>query len=290
MNAETSLDGTTYFETGQVACWDCTDAVVGAAPKHPASDAADFDVPAPGTYTIQDAPQTLTYPALHVPWPFSLSVGASVACVGEDRSVACWGTMSRPVQSTMCDAGWLGNTVRFRRQSGALRVAAPTNDAGAFDDTVVFSLDDDGRVWPVTAESVGLPRAVDVAAGGHLTYERTGAASGYGEPSVAITGGHVCALLADGRVACWGHDRFARGRSLRAFEAPAVQMAVGADEACAVLRDGTVSCWGTREAAEVPHVTDVVRVRIASHDPTFMCAVTRVGSVLCWGPGAGVRK
>ncbi len=82
-------------------------------------------------------------------------------------------------------------------------------------------------------------------------------------PAVALSAGafHTCALLADGKVRCWGFGGngrlgYANTDSIGDNEPPeavnpvdlgperAVAIAAGGDHTCALLEDGTVRCWG----------------------------------------------
>ena len=65
----------------------------------------------------------------------------------------------------------------------------------------------------------------------------------------------VCALLATGRVMCWGRNKHGQlGNGTRtSSEIPvqvtgitnAVDVSVSQDQACALLADGTIACWET---------------------------------------------
>ena len=82
--------------------------------------------------------------------------------------------------------------------------------------------------------------------------------------SVVAGAGHTCALLADGRVKCWGHnqngelgqgDSLSRGAAAGEMGAAlpfvdlgqgvkATALAAGFNHTCALLSDGKVKCWG----------------------------------------------
>jgi alpha-tubulin suppressor-like RCC1 family protein len=121
---------------------------------------------------------------------------------------------------------------------------------------------------------------------------------------VATGSSHVCALVSDGRVACWGSNSAGqcggRGHArVRPRPVPGVtdaaSLALGSSYSCALLRDGTVACWGNNEhgqlgrgntdesdgsARPVSALTDVVQVESGS---VHSCALTASGTVLCWG-------
>jgi alpha-tubulin suppressor-like RCC1 family protein len=74
---------------------------------------------------------------------------------------------------------------------------------------------------------------------------------------VSVTAGeaHVCSILRDATVECWGSD--GDGELGRGLQGPpqgpgpvpglttVVELALGADHACALDRSGAISCWGS---------------------------------------------
>jgi hypothetical protein len=96
-----------------------------------------------------------------------------------------------------------------------------------------------------------------------------------GGTAIAITAGlnHTCALLADGRIRCWGdggvgqlgHDATTnigdgQGADLsieNAKDVPlggrALAVTAGAGHTCALLTTGTMRCWGTGTEGELGH-------------------------------------
>jgi hypothetical protein len=132
---------------------------------------------------------------------------------------------------------------------------------------------------------------------------------------------HTCAVLADGRVGCWGwttygklgdgtgnpntegtlldpavrqHPVFALGIS------DAVQVATGHHHTCSLSRTGHVMCWGWNRAGQLGSGSSasfsmrpelVARLEDAIHvcaGASYTCAVRRTGNVVCWGRGPGV--
>lgn len=102
-----------------------------------------------------------------------------------------------------------------------------------------------------------------------------------------------CALLDDGRVACWGRNEAGHlGRDAGAWSATAqpvdgVAGAIALDRTCAVVSDGGVRCWGPA-AALSGEEGGVIRVPLppasavrSSED--LACAVVSGGSLSCWG-------
>lgn len=105
------------------------------------------------------------------------------------------------------------------------------------------------------------------------TGSTTNVSLGTGASVVAVAGGqyHSCALLADGRVKCWGanvfgssgvgdtfrHDGRAAymGNNLPAVDLgpgrTAKKIYVGGDHSCAILDDDTVKCWGSNVTGQL---------------------------------------
>ena len=146
-----------------------------------------------------------------------------------------------------------------------------------------------------------------------------------GDPSVEfIATGNLtsCAILANGRVACWGDNRFGQaGSQRRVVGAPCYQpceavpyivptdmgrvvnLSMGRWHACAVNRQGAVYCWGANGYNQTGAVSDDVPCsiyrRACVREPTRVqglppivdialgehhsCALDEQGSVWCWG-------
>lgn len=100
----------------------------------------------------------------------------------------------------------------------------------------------------------------------------------------------ACALLENGRVACWGPRAEAtRGPTdASAYGVPeieaAVDLAVGDSRACVLRVDGTVHCFllGQRNAQpeQVPELSSVAEIVSGSY---HLCALGTDGVVKCWG-------
>ena len=139
---------------------------------------------------------------------------------------------------------------------------------------------------------------------------------------VAVSGGgfHTCALLADGRVQCWGRntgDPDARGGgqlgdpAFNGFASAmpvevtgittAIAVAAGGFHTCALLANGTVQCWGQNDQGQLGNGTVDPPTPLAPRNPTpvtvnriadaiaisaggwHTCALLRNGTVRCWG-------
>ncbi len=126
------------------------------------------------------------------------------------------------------------------------------------------------------------------------------------------TGPHTCALLTNGKVACWGENNEGQlGTGNRNdSEVPVLvdggalsskvvtQIATGTNHTCALIAGGTVSCWGwnfagelgigNTERSEVPvlvaggALTGEIVTEITTGS-SFTCALIAGGTVSCWG-------
>jgi alpha-tubulin suppressor-like RCC1 family protein len=126
-------------------------------------------------------------------------------------------------------------------------------------------------------------------------------------PAVAVATGQpfTCALLATGKVWCWGGgpltvNGFDDGRELL-LGGKAVSIAVGWGHGCAVMEGGGVRCWGEGKFGKLGYgnVADVVDPVTAGDVPlggpakavapgnNHTCALMMSGAVRCWGEGTG---
>jgi len=120
---------------------------------------------------------------------------------------------------------------------------------------------------------------------------------------------HVCALLEDGAVRCWGQNNGGElgygndesgGLQTPAtsgdvdLDGPAVQISATSTATCAVLEGGTLTCWGyppgieqhigDDETPRVAGVVDVgVGVKSVAVGSSHTCVVTVDDNVRCWG-------
>ncbi|MCH2110881.1 MAG: hypothetical protein MK135_16305, partial [Polyangiaceae bacterium] len=128
----------------------------------------------------------------------------------------------------------------------------------------------------------------------------------------ALAGGnrHICALLSDGRVACWGRSSSGQtgtGETPALQEEPALvvglpdadvtQLAAGAGHTCALLENGALYCWGrgfygqlgqgSRESSSTP----IQIVEADAENPVISvaagynqtCALWEDQTIQCWG-------
>jgi alpha-tubulin suppressor-like RCC1 family protein len=114
---------------------------------------------------------------------------------------------------------------------------------------------------------------------------------------------HSCALLSDGRVACWGANSSgqlgdggdAAYRSAPVFTSAlndAIGVSAGGEHTCAVRANGVAVCWGSNEMGQLgAEVDSESRVPVVALDnvaavaagSAHSCALRREGDVYCWG-------
>jgi alpha-tubulin suppressor-like RCC1 family protein len=120
--------------------------------------------------------------------------------------------------------------------------------------------------------------------------------------AVAAGEAFTCALVAGGRVQCWGDGSNGQigmmgGSSTPvtvSLPAPVTAIAAGAQHACAITMSGTVMCWGADTANQlgspgsssqttpvvVPGVSGVVAISAGGNET---CIIDSSGAVDCWG-------
>ncbi len=120
--------------------------------------------------------------------------------------------------------------------------------------------------------------------------------------AIAVTSGlgHVCALLHEGTVSCWGYNSrgqlgnggFVHSAKPVAVEGltDAVAIAAGMDDTCALRQGGRIACWGSNYlpsdeyASSAPfEMAGLPEVEAIAVGSDHACAATAAGNVLCWG-------
>ena len=136
---------------------------------------------------------------------------------------------------------------------------------------------------------------------------------GHTAKQLSAGGFHNCAILDDGRVACWGYnqagtlgdgtydDRYVPSPTLGVgAELDAVLLSSGYYHTCALLSDDSISCWGSNEFGQIGNgeIDGNLGVSTPYSIPEFgpgsnaslvragghaTCAVTTDGELYCWG-------
>ena len=212
-----------------------------------------------------------------------------------DGTARCWGDISRIPVGDGIPAGTseyhlvptpvVGLTNGIEIEAGATHACARLRDRTLRCwGTAFMSEFGNGSIWSV---SVSTPSAIpNLKAIAQL----------------ALRAQHVCALLEDRRVFCWGRNDYCEVgngipdtvtsptlvRDLR----DVVGIAVSGGYSCARTCDGTVLCWGDVPSAEdhkavslcmpqaVPGLPPVVQLAPGGNS---MCVRSTEGAVLCWG-------
>jgi alpha-tubulin suppressor-like RCC1 family protein len=235
-----------------------------------------------------------TFPPVPVrtPWVVVLGIaaaGMAVSCGGDDSA--------SPAQDASCEMP----------QEAALFDSSSADSLTANDSSLDAVLDagsdgEDGGDAP--SPDAADAQALDAPAADAQTPDACAAADAGHAPIVQIAAGigQACALLATGRVWCWGQD----GRTLTGgpdsvpTEIPnlaGVRAITVSAHACALLSDGTVSCWGRNDLGQlgdgtqmdraapgvVPQLHGVIDVRAGGK---HTCALLGDGTVSCWGVNA----
>ena len=141
---------------------------------------------------------------------------------------------------------------------------------------------------------------------------------------IAVGGYHMCALMDDGAVRCWGDagygnlghgdnwsenigdDETAAATVPLYFESPVVDLAAGYWHTCVLLENGSVRCWGDGSTSGQLGIPGIIRLgddeEITSVDPVNVggpvariflyedgtCAVMQAGGLRCWGYNGGI--
>jgi len=167
----------------------------------------------------------------------------------------------------------------------------------------------DGAVWVLGPQVVRLTEDLSEAQGSGFPVEpaspsasvgsiQPSAAEFVGAAALAAGGGHSCAIVADGRVACWGGINGVVMYGPRAVTVPTLAgvtaLTARGAHSCAVVTGGRVACWGynysgqlgdgtTKDRATPVAVTGVTDATDVDAGSTHTCALVSGGRVQCWG-------
>jgi len=214
-------------------------------------------------------------------------------------SVKCWGRN---------DQGQLGNGTTLDAPLPADVIGLSSGIAqistGKFN-TCVVTIDGGIKCWGGNARGqLGNGTIVNSS----IPVDVAGLADGVSQVSVGQQ--HICALMDNGTVKCWGSNSFGQlGNGTTTNSSVPVeviglggsvsQISTGTDFTCALLTTGGVKCWGTNRRGQLangnpavftnPIPTDVVGyssgVTQIKSGIFRTCAITTNGGVKCWGAG-----
>jgi alpha-tubulin suppressor-like RCC1 family protein len=215
-----------------------------------------------------------------------VSTGDNGSCAALlDGTAACWGAVGTGADPTVPSAvPGLAGVVSVTTGSGDPCALLAGGTVSCWGNNQWGQVGVDASSTPVTTPSAvaGLTHVTSVAAGSE----------------------EVCALLADGAVACWGFNGYGQlgdGTTAASSTPVAVRgiagakaVAVGGYYACALLADGSVACWGdnaygtlgdgTTTSSPAPvAVSGLDHVAAIATGIEHACALLDDGGVRCWG-------
>ena len=91
-------------------------------------------------------------------------------------------------------------------------------------------------------------------------------------------GEHVCALLSNESITCWGDDYY--GEGVAPTFTDAIDVSSGGASSCGLEATGQVTCWGASDETDPPAG---VYVSLGQSYNTNLCGVLGSGQVNCWG-------
>ena len=241
---------------------------------------ADYDGPtAEVTVTVTDS---------------DCSAGASTLC-----SVAVGGSVSGGIE-TAGDVDWfavelvgltVGDTYLFEVAGGG--------GSGGLADPVVRLFDENGdALVPDVVDSdadgdgtagVGFTPAADgsyfVAVSedgddGTGTYTVSVSEVFNGIEQISVGPSHVCAVLVDASVSCWGGSSAGEGSPPGGVRF--VQVAAGWSHSCGLAGEGSITCWGNDADGRATPAAGTDFVAVAG-DADYSCGLRSSGAAVCWG-------
>lgn len=268
-----------------------------------------------------DVGQTQSAPQLGnlaIPLVSSVAAGSDHTCALMEGSKLprCWGRNTH---------GQLGRaaTVTIGGANEAIDVSFPSRFARLYaGPNTTCGIDEQARLWCWGQNTLG---KLGLGHTRNIGDDEAPSTAGYvpldgGVVEVGIGSAHVCVLLDDGRIRCWGGGPFlglARNDALGDDEAVlsvdsvqlggrAIGVSVGSFHTCALLEDGAVRCWGLNDfgqlglghtngigQSDLPVASNPVSLGGAalqvSSGSVHSCALLANGDIKCWGRGGDGR-
>lgn len=235
----------------------------------------------------QNLPRPTVPPVLSSP-----TAGDSHTCMIREQTVWCSGLNS----SGQLGTGTRTRTIAF---SPSRMTQATSTDAGGATSCAVRV---DATLWCwgllPTAQATPEPTAPPTMTASLVPVQ----IPLLGVKSAAVGGSHVCALLLDGTVWCWGSNSSGQLGNDSVVSSAAPVMAridsvesidAGRFHSCAVKTDSTVWCWGSNlyhrlgqrrgSLRTTPAPVAGVKARAVATGEGFTCAISTARAVQCWG-------
>ena len=251
----------------------------------------------------------------------TLDAGTYFSCaVMSDGTVRCWGGNSwgqlgiSPSDSSLVPVPVSGIT--GTDALGASASTTATSVSAGYGHACALMADGTVKCWGLNnngqlGDNSTLNSSVPVTVSGI-----TGATPASTAVSVSAGGYHSCAVMADGRVKCWGFnvwgglgDGTGAGSAIPVLvsdidgfseSSTAVSVSAGIFHTCAVMGDSTVRCWGFNNVGQLGNdstTNSLVPVPVSgidgqsaseaavsvSADGSESCALMADGTVQCWG-------
>jgi alpha-tubulin suppressor-like RCC1 family protein len=243
------------------------------------------------------------------------------AWIAVDTDVVCWKGPTGVLCAGDNGAGQLGQG-DMTAQSQPIAPKLPPGDVAgmsAGNATVCAIMATDGSVWCWGGNSYGEGDPTDFSGTAALTPKKVDLGA-FGARAIDVSVGevHVCVIMQDATVVCWGDaTRAATGHPATGSGFPpqrvlladgttplggATRISVGWTHSCAIVQGGSVACWGSNEQGQLGRGIAVDSGLVADEHPaqigglgvvtaiasgvTHTCAI--IGAeVWCWGDNRG---
>lgn len=219
--------------------------------------------------------------------PLKLSAGAHHVCAVLDNStVKCWGAnpYGQLGSGSTEDLGGSAGTMGDSLATVSLGTGRTAKDIAAVGEHTCAILDNDSMKCWGNRQFGALGDGVDAYLGdesGEMGSSLPTVSLGSGRTVTSMAAGrnHICALLDDATVKCWGRNNYgqlglgdtnARGDSASEMgdslstvslgtAKSGAALAAGYDSTCAILNDGTLKCWGNNDYGQLGKEDTTVR-------------------------------
>ncbi|MGY8670817.1 MAG: RCC1 domain-containing protein, partial [Candidatus Poseidoniales archaeon] len=219
--------------------------------------------------------------------------------ITDDGSVYCWGNNTDGQIGIGYKSSYFGNPTKSNLQDGSMAVAISVGDS--FSCAVLSN----GSVTCWGGNDLG-----QLGDGTNTNSTAPGSMVQLSQDAVTVSSGqsHSCAILQDGKVACWGNNDYGQlgdgtlidKNSPAIAQLPssksAVMIDVGISHTCAIMNDGTLYCWGLNANHQLADGTNAFKsIPVQSSLPNGMsatlvtageghtCILTNESTIYCIG-------